>query len=104
MFQAQGLIYRTYRGTTFRAFLQTSLRHQKQARQHFHESHNLNNDVKVTILQNNIGTAAARRYHEDKWICKVKTLAPHGLNTEIGDYAKELYNLYLFTKELCHKF
>ena len=33
MFQAQGLIYWTYRGTTFRAFLQTSLRHQKQARQ-----------------------------------------------------------------------
>ena len=33
MFQAQGLIYWTYRGTTFRALLQTSLRHQKQARQ-----------------------------------------------------------------------
>ena len=33
-------------------------------------------------------TAATRMYHEDKWICKLKTLAPHGLNTEIGDYAK----------------
>ena len=32
MFQAQGLIYRTYRGTTCRALLQTSLWHQKQAR------------------------------------------------------------------------
>ena len=61
---------------------------------HFHESHNLNNDLNVTILQNNIKTAAARRYHEDKWICKLKTLAPHGLNTEIGDYAKEMYNFY----------
>ena len=40
------------------------------------------------VLQNNIKTAAARRYHEGKWICKLKTLAPHGLNTEIGDYAK----------------
>ena len=29
---------------------------------HFHESHNLNNDLNVTILQNNIKTAAARRY------------------------------------------
>ena len=50
--------------------------------------------TKVIILQNNIKTAAARRYHEDKWICKLKTLALHGLNTEIGDYAKEMYNFY----------
>ena len=60
----------------------------------FHESHNLNNDLKVTILQNNIKTAAARRYHEDKWTCKLKTLARHSLNTEIGDYAKQMYNFY----------
>ena len=59
-----------------------------------HGSHNLNNDLKVTILQKNIKTAAVRRFHEDKWICKVKTLASYGLNTEIGDYAKEMYNLY----------
>ena len=32
MLQAQGPIYWTYRGTTARALLQTSLRHQKQAR------------------------------------------------------------------------
>ena len=37
----------------------------------FHESQNLNNDLNVTILQNNIKTAVARRYHEDKWICKL---------------------------------
>ena len=30
----------------------------------------------------------------EKWICKLKILAPHGLNTEIGDYAKEMYNFY----------
>ena len=61
---------------------------------HFREIHNLNNDLNVTILQNNIKTAAAPRYHEDKWICKLKTLAPHDLNTEIGDYAKEMYSFY----------
>ena len=61
---------------------------------HFHESHNLNNDLNVTILQNNIKTEAARRYHENKGICKLKTLTPHGLNTEIGDYAKEMCNFY----------
>ena len=70
----------------------------------FHESHNLNNDINVTILQNNIKAAAARRYHEGKWICKLKTLTLHGLNTEIGDYAKEIYTFYCFTKEPYHKF
>ena len=88
-------IYWTYRGTTFRAFLQTLVRDQKKARhnevaKHFHESYNLIDDLNVTILQNNIKTAVARKYHEDKWICTLKTLALHGLNTEVGDYAKEM--------------
>ena len=61
---------------------------------HFHENHNLSDDLNATILENNIKSAAARRYHEDKWICKLKTLAPNGLNTEIGDYAKEMKNFY----------
>ena len=51
-------------------------------------------DLNVTILQNNIKTAATWRYHVNKWISKLKTLAPHGLNTEIGDCAKEMYNFY----------
>ena len=55
---------------------------------HFHESHNSNDHLNITILQNNIKTAAARRYHEDKWICKLKRLAQHGLNSEIGDYVQ----------------
>ena len=67
---------------------------QKNKTKYFHENHNLSDHLNVTILENNIKTAAARRYHEDKWICKLKTLAPNGLNTEIGDYAKEMYNFY----------
>ena len=61
---------------------------------HFHQSRNINDNLKITILQNNIKTAAAWRYHEDKWICRLKTSAPHGLNAEIGDYAKEMYKFY----------
>ena len=64
----------------------------RQLSKHFHESRNLNDDLNVTILQNNIKTAATRRYHEDKWICTLKTLAPHGLNTKIYDNGKEMYN------------
>ena len=40
---------------------------------HFHETHNLIDDLNVTTFQNNVKTAAARRYHEGKWICKLKT-------------------------------
>ena len=99
MFQAQGLIYWTYRRTTFRALLQKLVQHQKQTRQqrtckHFHESCNINDNLNVNIIQNNIITAATRRYHEDKWICKLKTLAPYGLNSKTGGYAKEIYNFY----------
>ena len=61
---------------------------------HFNENHNLSNDFNVTLLQSNIKTAAARRHHENKCICKLKTLYPDGLNTEIGGYAKEMYNFY----------
>ena len=71
---------------------------------HFHKSHNLNDNLNVNILQNNIKTVAARRYHKDTLNCKLKTLALHGLNTEIGDYVKEMYNFYLLSNELCHKF
>ena len=46
----------------------------------------------VYLLDDNIKIVAARKYHEGKWICRLKSLAPHGLNTEIGDYVKEMYN------------
>ena len=92
-------MYCTYRGTTFRAFLQTSYGIKNrpgnsELAKHFHDSHDLNDDLNVTILENNIKTASARRFHEDKWICKLKTVAPNGLNTEIGDYAIEMHNFY----------
>ena len=39
-------------------------------------------------------TTAVWRYHEDKFICILKTLALHDLNTKVCDYAKEMYNFY----------
>ena len=54
------------------------------------QSINIIDTYNVTILQNDIATVAAQRHHEDKWICRLKTLAPHYLNSEIGDYAPEM--------------
>ena len=61
---------------------------------HFQKGPYINDNLNVTTLQDYIETEATRRYHEVKWICKLKTLAPHGLNTEIDDYAKEMQNFY----------
>ena len=69
MFQVQDLIYRTHRGTTLERFSKhcydiKSSPDNSELAKHFHKSHNLNNDLNVTILQN-IKTTAAERYHED---------------------------------------
>ena len=66
----------------------------KHLAKHFHESHNINVNFNATILQNNFKSEAGRRNHEGEWICKLKTLAAHALNTKVDDYAKEMYNFY----------
>ena len=50
---------------------------------HIHEHHNINTNLNVTILQNDIKTASAQGYHEDRWICRLKTLPSNELNTEL---------------------
>ena len=35
-----------------------------------------------------------REFYEDLWICRLQTLQPKGLNSEIGSYAKEMYSCY----------
>ena len=39
------------------------------------DNHDINDNPNVIILQNNIKNAAAQRYQEGKWICRLKTLA-----------------------------
>ena len=38
----------------------------------FHKSYSINDNLNVTILKNNIKTAGAWRYNEDKWIFRLK--------------------------------
>ena len=46
------------------------------------------------MLQNNRKAATRQMYSKVKLIHKLKTLVPHVLNTEIGDYTKEMCNFY----------
>ena len=66
----------------------------RELAKYLHESHNLNDDLNVSMLQNNRKAATRQMYHKVKLIHKLKTLVPHVLNTEIGDYTKEMCNFY----------
>ena len=92
MLQAKGLTYWTYRGTTSEHF--PKHHYDIELAKHFHESNSINDNLNVTTLQSNVKTAAVQRYHEGKWICKLKKLAPDSLNTDVGDYAKEMCYFY----------
>ena len=60
---------------------------------HFHQGHSTD-DMEIKILQSGLNSKIQRELYEDKWICKLQTLKPSGLNTETNAYAKELYQCY----------
>ena len=65
--------------------------------QHFHgnEECNINRDLKVYILQDNVtGPRDRREYFEDRWITRLDTNAPHGMNTNLKHFAKIHYELF----------
>jgi len=62
---------------------------------HFHKDHDLDTDMKVVILQQlKNGNKDLREYYEDRWICRLQSLAPDGINNDIHGYAKEMYSCY----------
>ena len=65
--------------------------------QHFHGNKdcNLNRDLNFYILQDNItGPRDRREYFEDRWITRLDTKAPHGMNTNLKHFAKIHYKLF----------
>ena len=65
--------------------------------QHFHESTNckIEKDLKVYILQNNAtGTREKREFIEDRWITRLNTKSPNGMNSNLKDFAKTCYSLF----------
>ena len=61
-----------------------------------YENHDLETDLGVTILEQlpKNSTAQMRQFHEERWICKLQTLQPHGINLDVGWYAKEMYTCF----------
>lgn len=56
--------------------------------------HNFDNDLQLFIVEQNVFDPDHRLRLEDKWICRLQSRQPNGLNTELGNYAKELYRCY----------
>ena len=62
---------------------------------HVHENnHDFEKDIEVTILQQGFKSEAERKFVEDKYICKLGTAIPNGLNKELESYAREMYDLH----------
>ena len=63
---------------------------------HFHDNDcNFKRDLEVFVLENNIsGSMASREMQEDKWIKRLGTLAPNGMNTSVNAYARTYSSLF----------
>ena len=65
---------------------------------HFYENkdHDFEKDLEICILQQGFKSLEERRQTEDKFACRLGTLAPTGINESraLGDYVKEMYDLH----------
>ena len=67
---------------------------QNEFTQHCEKKHDLKKDIEIYILDHGISSFPARERMEDRFICKLQTLEPTGMNKRIGPYAKEMYTLW----------
>ena len=42
--------------------------------EHFHQNHNINQDLRVMIIQSNLPTKSKRIFFEDRWMCRLQCL------------------------------
>ena len=53
--------------------------------EHFHNDHNIESDLGAVILQQlKDDNPHARACYEDRWICKLQSLQPNGMNLDVG--------------------
>ena len=62
---------------------------------HLRESpHDFEKDVEVSIIKQNVTTAQHRELIEDRFICKLGTLQPNGMNLSLHQYGEDMYGSY----------
>lgn len=63
---------------------------------HFHTNDcDFEKDLSVTILEQHVtGSREIREFHEDKWILRLGTLRPNGMNAHVNNYGKTYQNLF----------
>jgi len=59
--------------------------------EHFNKNHDINKDLEIYILETDIPNHQRRILLEDRWMCKLQTLQPTGMNKDGGSYLKEMY-------------
>ena len=64
---------------------------QNELAAHCHQGHDVSKDLELYIVDYGIHDLEERKRMEDKVICKLQTMGQHGLNEQIGPYAKEMY-------------
>jgi len=63
--------------------------------EHFHNDHNIETDMGVVVLQQlKDDNPHARIHFEDRWICRLQSLQPKGINLDVGGFAREMYSCY----------
>ena len=69
---------------------------QNELATHCHHDHDIEKDLRVTILDHGHDTLGDRIRLEDRYICKLQTLQLNkgGMNIEMHSYAKEVYSLW----------
>ena len=64
--------------------------------QHFFNTkdHNPEKDMQIFVLQTGLSTEAERELHEDRWICRLQTMEPTGINKERHQYGHDMYGSF----------
>lgn len=61
--------------------------------EHFHSNNcSIDKDLCVSVLEQVTGTQALREYKEDKWITRLQTMRPTGMNTSFATDFGPIYS------------
>ena len=63
---------------------------------HFHENGcSFINDLQVSVLEKVKGSAPLRKYKEDKWMTRLNTIHPYGMNQHVSEFGS-IYKALFF--------